>query len=154
MYVNKWETEKNPHKMSSQEKTPREKTPQKSPVEKTPHPILGLVEKTPQLYKKPSFWNFDIFYLNCIQTLTPPLYKKPSYWNFCLLEANDFSYMTVDVRLGNVCWFFASDEGLRHLVSEQSWYMDGTFAHSVGHNHPSLWRLITHLKEDEALVRI
>ena len=82
--------------MSSQEKTP-----QKSPVEKTPHPILGLVEKTPQLYKKPSFWNFDIFYLetpqlyknpsfwnfdifylNCIQTLTPPLYKKPSYWNF------------------------------------------------------------------------
>ena len=60
------ETEKNPHKMSSQEKTPQEKTPQKSPVEKTPHPILGLVEKTlhvifrlvektPQL-KKPSFF--------------------------------------------------------------------------------------------------
>ena len=64
--------EKNPHKMSSQEKTPQEKTPQKSPVEKTPHPILGLVEKTPrvifrlvektpQLYKKPSFWKFGIF---------------------------------------------------------------------------------------------
>ena len=59
------ETEENPHKMSSQEKTPQEKTPQKSPVEKTSHPILGLVEKTPhtifrlvdktsQLYKKPS----------------------------------------------------------------------------------------------------
>ena len=64
--------------MSSQEKTP-----QKSPVEKTPHPILGLVEKTPQLYTKPSFWNFDIFYLNCIQTLTPPLYKKPSYCETC-----------------------------------------------------------------------
>ena len=28
------------------------------------------------------------------------------------------------------------------------------FACSVGHNHPSLWRLITHLKEDEALVRM
>ena len=64
--------EKNPHKMSSEEKTPQEKTPQKSPVEKTPHPILGLVEKTPhiifrlvkktpQLYKKPSFWKFGIF---------------------------------------------------------------------------------------------
>ena len=35
--------------MSSQEKTPQEKTPQKSPVEKTPHPILGLVEKTPRV---------------------------------------------------------------------------------------------------------
>ena len=62
----KWETEKNPHTMISQEKTPQEKTPQKSPVEKTPHPVLGLVEKTPhpifrlvektpQVYKKPSF---------------------------------------------------------------------------------------------------
>ena len=45
MKRNKWIQEKNPHKMSSQEKTPQEKTPQKSPVEKTPHPILGLVEK-------------------------------------------------------------------------------------------------------------
>ena len=43
--------EKNPHKMSSQEKTPQEKTPQKSPVEKTPHPILGLVEKTPRYFQ-------------------------------------------------------------------------------------------------------
>ena len=88
---NMWE--KNPHKMSSQEKTPQEKTSQKSPVEKTPHPILGLVEKTPhpifrlvektpQLYKKVSFWNFHIFYLNCIQILTPKLYKKSSYSNF------------------------------------------------------------------------
>ena len=59
------ETEKTPHKMSSEEKTPQEKTPHKS-----------AVEKTPQLYKKPSFWNFDILNLNCIQTLTPPLYKK------------------------------------------------------------------------------
>ena len=60
------ETEKTPHKMSSQEKTPQEKTPQKSPVEKTPHPILGLVEKTPHVIfrlvektpklKKPSFF--------------------------------------------------------------------------------------------------
>ena len=41
--------EKTPNKMSSQEKTPQEKTPQKSPVEKTPHPILGLVEKTPRV---------------------------------------------------------------------------------------------------------
>ena len=46
-YIVKRIQEKNPHKMSSQEKTPQEKTPQKSPVEKTPHPILGLVEKTP-----------------------------------------------------------------------------------------------------------
>ena len=53
--------EKTPHKMSSQEKTPQERTPQKSPVEKTPHPILGVVEKTPQLYKKPSFLKFGIF---------------------------------------------------------------------------------------------
>ena len=71
-YMPDRETEKNPHKMSSQEKTPQEKTPQNSPVEKTPHPILGLVEKTPhpilglvektpQLHKKPSYWNFDIF---------------------------------------------------------------------------------------------
>ena len=58
--------EKNPHKMSSQEKTS-----QKSPVEKSPHPNFRLEEKTPQLYKKPSFWNFDIFYLNCIQTPHP-----------------------------------------------------------------------------------
>ena len=43
-------SEKTPHKMSYQEKTPEEKTPQKSPVEKTPHPILGLVEKTPSHY--------------------------------------------------------------------------------------------------------
>ena len=60
------ETEKTPHKMSSQEKTPQEKTPQKSPVEKTPHPILGLVKKTPHVIfrlvektpklKKPSFF--------------------------------------------------------------------------------------------------
>ena len=60
------ETEKTPHKMSSQDKTPQEKTPQKSPVEKTPHPILGLVEKTPHVIfrlvektpqlKKPSFF--------------------------------------------------------------------------------------------------
>ena len=94
--MKKRETEKTPHKMISQEKTPQEKTPKKSPVEKTPHPFLGLVEKTPhpifrlvektpQLYKKPSLWNFDISYLNCIQTLTPPLYKKPSYWNFDIL---------------------------------------------------------------------
>ena len=62
---------KDPHKMSSQEKTPQEKTPQKSPVEKTPHPIFRLVEKTPQLYKKPSFWNFDIFHLTCIPTSQP-----------------------------------------------------------------------------------
>ena len=26
-----------------------------------PHPIFRLVEKTPQLYKKPSFWKFGIF---------------------------------------------------------------------------------------------
>ena len=41
---------------------PSGENPSKSPVEKTPHPILGLVEKTPQLYKKkPSFWKFGIF---------------------------------------------------------------------------------------------
>ena len=66
IYLERWETEKTPHKMSSQEKTPQEKTPQKSPVEKTPHPILGLVEKTPHVIfrlvektpqlKKPSFF--------------------------------------------------------------------------------------------------
>ena len=84
------ETEKKPHKMSSQETTPQkspvEKTPCPHPilglVEKTPHPIFRFVEKTPQLYKKISFWNFHIFYLNCIQILTPPLYKEASYWNF------------------------------------------------------------------------
>ena len=84
---------KNPQKMSSQEKTPQEKTLQKVSCGENPSPYFGACGEnpssyfqacgeTPSTFKKPSFWNFDIFYLNCIQTLTPPLYKKPSYWNF------------------------------------------------------------------------
>ena len=61
--------EKNPHKRSSQEKTPQKSHVEKTPqpilglVEKTPHIIFRLAEKTPQLYKNPHFGILTFFIL-------------------------------------------------------------------------------------------
>ena len=60
----------------------------------------------------------------------PPRFP-PELWNVRDCTTNDID------RTNNFC---------------ESW--NNGFGCSVGHNHPSLWQLITHLKEDEALVRM
>ena len=60
----------------------------------------------------------------------PPRYP-PHLWN--MYDAT----LAGDDRTNNIC---------------ESW--NHGFNSAVGHRHPSLWRLITHLKEDEAQVRL